>query len=155
MIWIQVRPLYGEPDAGRIWYNTFTHWLLVDESFVRSDGDPCHFYRQFKDGSDIQLDLYVDDGNTFDTNVTECDAFYERMAKAFLITLDDGQYFLGMDVHCISPTEIKLTNDTYILSMIARELPQGIDKYRSFHTPSDPCILEYYSIFSIRRKPES
>ena len=30
-VWILLRPLYGEPDAGRIWYNTFAHYLCHED----------------------------------------------------------------------------------------------------------------------------
>ena len=30
-VWLLLRPLYGEPDAGRVWYNTFAHHMIEKE----------------------------------------------------------------------------------------------------------------------------
>ena len=45
IVWILKRPLYGEPDAGRIWYNTFVHYVTVTDAcrFQRCHYDPCAF----------------------------------------------------------------------------------------------------------------
>jgi hypothetical protein len=144
LVWVLQRPLYGEPDAGRIWYTTYSHWLMNDEHFFRSIADPSHFYKIFDDGSDIQLDLYVDDGSTFDTNAEECDQFFERMGKRFLITVAPDDYFLGMDVSVHSPTLITLSNSTYIMALATRELGEDLSMFRVYNTPGDPRLMEYY-----------
>ena len=55
MVWrILVHPLYGGPDAGRVWYNTFSHYLMKEDtvtSFQRCHYEPCCF-TQFVDSDD-------------------------------------------------------------------------------------------------------
>ena len=31
MVWHLQRALYGGPDSGRVWYNTFAHFLMTEE----------------------------------------------------------------------------------------------------------------------------
>ena len=56
------------------------------------------FTKVFDNGSEMFLDLYVDDGCTWDNDAQEADAFYERLAVAFSITHTDGGFYLGMDI---------------------------------------------------------
>ena len=45
-VWLLQRALYGGPDAGRVWYNTYSHFLIKEETvtpFVRSHFDPSLF----------------------------------------------------------------------------------------------------------------
>lgn len=144
LVWVLQRPLYGEPDAGRIWYTTFAHHLIEKEGFVRSHADPCHFSKTFSPTQDIQLDLYVDDISSFDTIADECDAFFERLQKAFAINVVEDDFYLGMDISSPEPAIIKLSNETYIAALVARELPNGADGYPNYSTPGDPRIMEYY-----------
>ena len=39
-IWVLSTPLYGEADAGRIWYKTFVKFLLEKRKFTQSKYDP-------------------------------------------------------------------------------------------------------------------
>ena len=58
-MWLLLRPLYGEPDAGRVWYDTFAHHMIEKEGFHRSDYDSCIFVKVFENGAEMFLDLYV------------------------------------------------------------------------------------------------
>ena len=40
LVWRLNTPLYGQGDAGRIWYKTML-WQLLLQGFVQSHGDPC------------------------------------------------------------------------------------------------------------------
>ena len=59
-VWLLLRPLYGEPDAGRVRYNTFAFHMIETEGWHRSDYDSCIFTKVFDNGSEMFLDLYVD-----------------------------------------------------------------------------------------------
>ena len=146
LVWATVRPLYGEPDAGRVWYNTLAYYLMDTEKFVRNHYDPCHFAKTFADGTDLQLHIYVDDGNTWDTNCVEADAFYERLSTQFDIKVVPDDYFLGMDVFSPEPAIIKISNKTYILALVAREFPDGAEKLPKYSSPGDPRLFEYYEM---------
>ena len=76
-----------------------------------------HFHEGF-------LDLYVDDGCTWDNDAAIGDAFYDRLAKAFAITL---------------------TSETYIRGLCARELSKPILAYtREWSTPGNAKLMEHY-----------
>ena len=144
MVWLLHRPLYGGPDAGRAWYLTFHAWLTgTDESFLRCDSDACLFDRVLTVGR-ITLNLYVDDGSTWDSNATECDAFYERLGRRFTITGDPGVFFLGMDHIDHACGSLTLCSRTYILGLCQRELPRPLSEYKDVQIPADPRLMEFY-----------
>ena len=142
-VWHVVRPLYGGPDSGRAWYLTFATWVVDTEGFVRCDQDACLFDRVFDDGR-INLNLYVDDGTTWDSNESECDSFYERLARRFSITIDDGVFFLGMDHVDYECGALKLSSATYIKSLCHRELPRPLAEYKDMQVCADPRLMEFY-----------
>ena len=61
-IWVLMTPLYGEADAGRIWYQTFIAFLIKDRGFTQSRYDPCMFWKTLSDGTRFLCVIYVDDG---------------------------------------------------------------------------------------------
>ena len=120
-VWEVVKPLYGGPDSGRVWYLTFTSWLMSPAagSFLRCDADACLFDRVLTDGR-INLNLYVDDGSTWDSNAVECDKFYGLLARRFTITDDPGVFFLGMNHIDHHSGALTLCSRTYILNICQR-----------------------------------
>ena len=93
------------------------------EKFVRNHYDPCHFAKTFADGTDLQLHIYVDDGNTWDTNCVEADAFFERLSTQFDIKVVPDDYFLGMDVFSPELAIIKISIITMIHVILLRPSP--------------------------------
>ena len=72
LVWHLQRALYGGPDSGRVWYNTFAHFLMKEDQitpFQRCHHEPCTF-THFLDGQTdangapkrIICSVYVDDG---------------------------------------------------------------------------------------------
>ena len=51
LIWMLKTPLYGEADAGRIWYQTFMAFLLGERGFTQSKYDPCLLWKTLSIGS--------------------------------------------------------------------------------------------------------
>ena len=154
-IWEVVKPLYGGPDSGRAWYLTFTSWLLspAGMEFLRCDADACLFDRVLDEGR-IHLNLYVDDGSTWDSNAVECDKFYLQLARRFTITDDPGIFFLGMDHIDHHSGALTLCSKTYILNLCQRELPRPLAEYKDVQVVSDPRLMEFYeSAFNIHLPP--
>ena len=144
-VWLLLRPLYGEPDAGRVWYNTFAYHMVEVEGWHRSDYDSCIFTKVFENGAEMFLDLYVDDGCTWDNDAAIGDAFYDRLAKAFSITATAGDFYLGMDIIQTDVRFITLTSETYIRGLCARELSKPISAYtREWSTPGNAKLMEHY-----------
>jgi len=48
IVWKMHRPLYGQGDAGRIWYRTLREQLVGKQKFVPSECDPSYFYKRYK-----------------------------------------------------------------------------------------------------------
>ena len=60
LVWRINTPLYGQGDAGRIWYKTMSQQLII-QGFVQSHGDPCLFVKTYSDGTTLDITFYVDD----------------------------------------------------------------------------------------------
>ena len=63
-IWRLKSPLYGQGDAGRVWYRTLlsvAHAQLIKQGFARSHNDPCLYAKYYPDGTSIDITVYVDD----------------------------------------------------------------------------------------------
>ena len=136
LVWHLQRALYGGPDSGRVWYNTFAHFLMKEDQitpFQRCHHEPCTF-THFLDGQTdangapkrIICSVYVDDGRTWDNCVDVCDGFYERLRQRFSITMDAGTHFMiGMDIS-FGDGWLKICSSTYINNMPAmRFRPHG------------------------------
>ena len=70
--------IYGQKQAGRVWYNYLVKKLL-SIGFTQSLVDDCVFYR----GTTIFI-TYVDDGLALDTSGDKLDGFFQEMMGAGL-----------------------------------------------------------------------
>ena len=41
------RPLYGQGDAGLVWYRTIRSQLTVEQGYNASDADPSYFWKRY------------------------------------------------------------------------------------------------------------
>ena len=161
MVWHLQRALYGGPDSGRVWYNTFAHFLMTEEvetPFQRCHFEPCTF-THFLDGQvdehgaprRIICSVYVDDGRTWDNCAAVCDGFYERLKTRFSITMDAGTYFMiGMDI-AFGEGWLKISSSTYIMNMCERWLDFPIAEYDYVGTPGHPKLLDLYETAFLTR----
>ena len=166
LVWLLRRALYGGPDAGRLWYNTFAHYLMHEEQetpFQRCHYEPSaftHFVspRPVVDepGRVVYADpsavperilclIYVDDGQVWDNVAETCDGFLERLQERFSITRNGGgmSFMIGMDISA-GAGWVKLCSSTYIRGMCERWLDYPAHEYDRLSTPSHPKLLEYY-----------
>ena len=60
IVWRMLVPLYGQEDAGLIWYRTFVEQLVAEQKFKQSEADPCFFYKVYGDGTRFDMVLYID-----------------------------------------------------------------------------------------------
>ena len=109
-VWQLQRALYGSPDSGRVWYDTFALYMMEEEtvtSFQRCHFEPCVF-THFLDGQvdvngapqRIVCVVYVDDGRTWDKCNTVCDGFYTRLQERLSLTFGGGtEFMIGMVGH--------------------------------------------------------
>jgi hypothetical protein len=161
MVWHLQRALYGGPDSGRVWYNTFAHFLMVEDSvttFQRCHFEPCTF-THFLDGQideygaprRIICSVYVDDGRTWDNCAAVCDEFYVRLKERFSITMNAGTHFMiGMDI-AFGEGWLKISSSTYIKNMCERWLEYPIAEYDYVGTPGHPRLLDLYETAFLTR----
>jgi hypothetical protein len=161
LVWRLLRPLYGGPDAGRVWYNTFAAYCMKEETvtpFMRSHHEPCLFIHEGEiDAATgkrdrINLTLYVDDGRTWTNNRPLCDGFYDRLGKYFAIVKDGGglTFSLGMDIS-IGDGWVKIASRTYIEGMCKRWLAHPIEEYARLYTPAHKHLMDYYEAAFLSR----
>ena len=105
--WLLRRALYGGPDSGRLWYNTYAHYMMKGETicpFQRCHFEPCTFVSVIDGDAQppvrIICSVYVDDGRTWDNCASDCDGFLHRLSQRFSITMDGGglTYMIGMEI---------------------------------------------------------
>ena len=151
-VWLLLRALYGGPDSGRLWYNTYAHYMMHEETicpFQRCHFEPCTFVSVI-DGEAtppvrIICSVYVDDGRTWDNCADVCDGFYDRLSARFSITRDGGglTYMIGMDI-ALGEGWVRIYSSTYILNMCERWLDYPIGEYDYVGTPSHPKLMELF-----------
>ena len=151
LIWKLNTPLYGEADAGRIWYKTFVKFLLEERGFTQSRYDPCFLWKVLPDGSRFNCVIYVDDGYSSDNGSEHADAELAAINERFSIKIKDASFFLGNNVFCHSRSCVTLSSRAYIARMAEKYLPLPVAQYPSYKTPSDKTLVsDYESAFSAR-----
>ena len=106
----EVGNLYGNPVAGRNWYNRLRRWTRENE-YTQSQHDPCLFYKENEEGGRFYLIVYVDDIITF----SSCDSMYEEFASAFAKDFEWTDF--GTDLHDFLSVRITQTPDSVSLDM--------------------------------------
>ena len=103
VVWLLLRPLYGLPVSGRLWYLKFKS-LIERFGACRLDKEACMFYKLSTDGNLIALmNIHVDDSYMIGKKGW-LDRFVEDMKTEVTVTeLGDTDKHLGM--------EIKIDND--------------------------------------------
>ena len=46
IVWKMMTPLYGQGDAGLVWFRTIKNQLTREQSFNQSDSDPSYFWKR-------------------------------------------------------------------------------------------------------------
>ena len=108
MIWRLKTTLYGEADAGRIWYKTFMRFMLEERRFTQSQYDPCLLWKILPNGSRMTCVVYVDDGISSDDGSVEADVELEAINARFKILIKLAAFFLGNNIECHSPHMVTL-----------------------------------------------
>ena len=143
LIWVLKTPLYGEADAGRIWYKTFIHFMLHERGFTQSKYDPCLLKKKLPNGSLMVCVLYVDDGISSDDGSPEADAELEAINARFKIMIKLASFFLGNNIDVHSHHRVTLHSRAYVRRMTDRYLASP-DQCRATPTPSDRHIVTHY-----------
>ena len=155
VIWVLNTPLYGEADAGRIWYKTFVAFLINERGFTQSRYDPCYFWKVLPDGSRMNCVIYVDDGYSTDNGSEYADKELEAINERFKIVIKDASFFLGNNILCHSRNKISLSSRAYIERIASKYLLKKLDEYPIFDVPCDKSIVQHYEDALSRRRSGS
>ena len=123
--------VYGQKQAGRVWYKYLTNKLVNNLGFKQSKIDECLFYR----GKTIYL-LYTDDSILAGPDKDEITQIMKELKGAGLDITDEGNVedFLGVNIDR-KETEIHLTQP-HLIQQILKDLHLDHDKVTSKTTPS-------------------
>ena len=100
------RNIYGQKQAGRVWYKYLRNKLVNEVGFKQSSIDKCIFYR----GRTIYM-LYTDDSILAGPDKGEINQIIKDIEKLGLNVTDEGdiQDFLGVNINMMKDGTIHLT----------------------------------------------
>ena len=120
LVWCLNTPLYGQGDAGRMWYKTMSRQLLL-QGFVQFHGDPCLYVKTYSDGTTLDLMLYVGDIFATTDAYELADADLKELNERFPGTLQENpEFFLGLNIKYVGLGRIKLSCKTNINTLNGR-----------------------------------
>ena len=125
LIWKLRTPLYGEADAGRIWYKTFMKFMIDERGFTQSEYDPCMLWKKLSNGELMVCVVYVDDGFSSDDGSAEADEELAAINRRFKIIIKDASFFLGNNIDCHSRSRVTLSSRAYMGRIVERYLPEA------------------------------
>ncbi|OXA43043.1 Copia protein [Folsomia candida] len=96
MVYILDKTLYGLPQSGRAWFETFSA-KLKEMGYVQSKSDKCLFMKTASTGK-IYVLIYVDDGLFAGKNKKELLAEIEKLKASFKVTIQPLVRFLGIEI---------------------------------------------------------
>jgi hypothetical protein len=112
------RNIYGQKQAGRVWYQYLRHKLIHELKFTQSKIDECVFYR----GKTLYV-LYTDDSLLAGPDNNEIEQIIKDLKKAKLDITDEGdiQDFLGVNIDIRNDGTVNLTQP-HLIDQILKEL---------------------------------
>jgi Reverse transcriptase (RNA-dependent DNA polymerase) len=111
-----VNNLYGQKQAGRVWYKYLSKGLCKKLGFTQSNYDPCVFWR-----GKVILVIYTDDTIVTGPNIEEVEKAIKDIANEFVITTEPMvSDFLGVKVtRDVSTKSYSLTQPHLIQSILS------------------------------------
>lgn len=124
--------IYGQKQAGRVWYQHLSQKLVEDVGFKKSGVDDCVFYK----GNVIYI-LYTDDSIIAGPSQREIDEVIQQMKDAKLDLTVEGDVgdFLGVKIERLKDGSIKLTQPQLIDSIL-KDLRLDSPNVRTKVTPA-------------------
>jgi hypothetical protein len=136
--------IYGQKQAGRVWFKHLTKRLIKEVGFKQSKVDECIFYK----GSVVYV-LYTDDSILTGPNKQEIDQVVKDIEAAKLNITVEGEVkdFLGVTIDRRKDGTIKLSQPRLIDKILKalrldnakeKDTPAATSKILSKHTDSEP-----------------
>ncbi len=122
-----INSVYGEKQAGRIWYLKNDSILVDKLKFIKCEANPNLYRRSTDDGKEIYITIHVDDGFITSTDQSLIDQFIEAYGKHLTKVTrygNDAQKYLGMDFKK-DGNYIYLSQSNYVKNtvLLGREKP--------------------------------
>ena len=152
IVWRMKVPLYGQEDAGLIWYRTIIEQLVSQQKFVQSEADPCYLYKVYSNGERIDLILYVDDGYYFfSEGSSQAEREISALAERFKIkVVPEPKQFLGLNIDKPSGGAaseggaFKMTMRAYLSKVADDCLSKPLADWPTLMTPCEPKLYEAF-----------
>jgi hypothetical protein len=168
--WIVVKALYGQPDAGAIWFRTLRNEVVSQEKeayqFKSCHCEPALFSKMVGDNLDELVDWpnYVDDGKVYNdpTKAARKAAadLKEQLGKDFKLTFGglnkESTYVLNANVKRHSSVHTSISKASYIRNKLVKYLPKPVESYplKWRETPNDKRLLEDFERAFIAREQD-
>jgi len=95
------KALYGIVEAPRLWYDTFSAFLMK-QGFHRSELDACYFFKRLPNGDLVDISVHVDDGLMASKNTEEMDRLIEAMRQEFhILKVNKGSMHDYLSLHIV------------------------------------------------------
>lgn len=109
-----IRNIYGQKQAGRVWYKYLRQHLL-EMNFVPSQVDDCVYFR-----GDVIFIVYVDDGILISPNDSHIDKIIKELQERKLNIEDQGypSDYVGVNINRLDSDTIELTQPALIQSIL-------------------------------------
>ena len=128
-----INSVYGEKQAGKIWYDLNDDILVIRLSFTRCKANPNLYYRQGKDGK-INLIVHVDDALMAGSSIGVIEAFvseYEQHVRGIQFYEPPIKKFVGIEFE-EDEDFIYLSQNSYVTQTVLKDRPAP---RRTVHTP--------------------
>ena len=144
-----INSVYGEKQAGKIWYDLNDDILIKRLSFVRCPANPNLYFRLDSDGN-IVLTVHVDDALIAGPTIELIDAFvseYKQHVTNITYWGSPVKKFVGIDFE-EDGSHIYLSQNSYVLETLLkdRDAPR-----RVVHTP----MVENVNLRQAKKNPEN
>jgi hypothetical protein len=144
-----INSVYGEKQAGKIWYDLNDDILTRRLSFIRCPANPNLFYRLDSDGN-IVLIVHVDDALIAGPTIELIDAFvseYKQHVTNITYWGSPVKKFVGIDFE-EDGNHIYLSQNSYVQETLLKE--RDVPR-RAVHTP----MVENVNLRQAKKNPEN
>lgn len=124
------KALYGLKQSPRQWNLKFNEFLLT-VGLKPTDADPCFYTNKSRT---VFMALYVDDGLLAAMDKHDLDKIIKSMEKAFKVTVNETEYFVGIQIHKQADGSVFLNQEAYTKKVLERF---GMNNCASVTTPAD------------------
>jgi len=142
MLWLVSNPLYGQPDAGKLWNNTMNEFLCDEKAgcgMERCDVEPSLYDKRVGENMEkhVSTPVYVDDGRLYSdptaSATEERDDIQSKIGTRFDVKFGEENqaktYMLSANLTRYSSSCRSVSAKSYIERIVKDLLPEPLDSY--------------------------